>query len=175
MKDLIEKIKSIRIDIDVLASAKKEIQEKMSALEEKEQFIRDEILKSMSASNKKYENLEGLAEIKVQKTARAYETVDEKALIEFLKSMGRYDDIVKTTVKVSSAPLTKFLDELRSADAIPKCVKLKESEDSLRISFSNPDSNSSVMGNQYKNESRIKSASSTPYWTGADEGELDSL
>jgi len=135
MKHLLENIKSIRLEIESLSSMKKNLQEKIAALEVQEQALREEILSNMIQKNKRYEQLDGLAEVKVQKTARAYETVDESALFDFLRSMGRYDDVVKTTTKISSAPLTKFLDELRSADALPPCVRMKESEDSLRITF----------------------------------------
>jgi hypothetical protein len=86
--------------------------------------------------------------------------------------MGRYEDIVKTTTKISSAPLTKFLDELRSADAIPDCVKLKEDEDSLRITFSDPSRVSNMQKNfpEKKASSKVESS-----WSADDSDQLDSI
>lgn len=135
MKELLEEIKDIRSEIESLSTSKKDIQEKIISLESREKEIRSRILDEMSSNQKRYDSFDDLAEVKIQKTARAYEVVDEADLINFLKSMGKYEEMVKTTAKISSGPLTKFLDELRSADAIPDCVKLKESEDSLRITF----------------------------------------
>lgn len=135
MKHLLEEIKLIKNNIELLSAEKKAIQEKISALEDRENSIRDSIMEEMVKSKTRYESFADFAEIKIQKTARSYETIDEKKLIDFLKTMGKYDEVVKVTTKISSAPLVKFLDELRSADAIPSCVKLKESEDSLRITF----------------------------------------
>lgn len=154
MKHYLENIKHIRNEIEVLSSAKKEIQDKILILESQEKSIREEILNSMLSSNRRYESIDGLAEIKVQKTARAYETIDEEELINFLKSMGRYDDIVKTTTKISNAPLTKFLDELRSSDSLPKCIKIKEAEDSLRITFENGKKNADHSGDVHINSTK---------------------
>jgi carbamoylphosphate synthase small subunit len=157
LKELIEEIKTIRVEIDTLAVSKKEIQEKISALEAKEKEIRSRIMEEMSSNKKRYDSFDSLAEVKIQKTARAYEVVDEQELIKFLKAMGRYEDMVKTAVKISNAPLTKFLDELRSADAIPSCVKLKEAEDSLRITFFDSDKSASSEKNSNFGSKGIRS------------------
>lgn len=171
MKHLLESIKSIRKEIEVLGQAKKELQEKITSLESQEQSIRSEILNEMSINNKRYENFDGLAEIKVQKNARSYETLDEQELVNFLKSMGKYEDIVKTTVKVSSAPLTKFLDELRLADAIPSCVKLKEQEDSLRITFESNKKEDAVVDTHKSQFNKSKMEE----WSVADADSLDGV
>jgi hypothetical protein len=172
LKELLHKIHSIRTLIDDLSVSKKELQERINALEAEEQSIRKEILSLMQSSNKRHVEIAGLAEVKVQKTARSYETLDESSLIEYLKQMGRYEDIVKTTTKISSAPLTKFLDELRSADAIPDCVKLKEDEDSLRITFSDPSRVSNMQKNfpEKKASSKVESS-----WSADDSDQLDSI
>lgn len=157
MKTLLEEIKNIRSEVELLASSKRDIQDKISALESREKEIRSKIMEEMSSNNKRYDSFDELAEIKIQKTARAYEVVNEDDLIKFLKAMGKFDDMVKTTVKISSSHLTKFLDDLRSADAIPSCVKLKEAEDSLRITFFDPDRNASSDRQGYSGAKSIKS------------------
>ncbi len=88
----------------------------------KEEF-RSCIEKSMKESSKSFVSLADGTELSIRNSPKTFSWSDDNQMTEFLKSIGKFDDICSTETIINKKKLKSFLDELSDCDGLPSFVE----------------------------------------------------
>lgn len=149
---LVNSIREIESNIESLSIKKKEIDNNMSALRESKDRLRLEIEESMNSSNKNHVLLSDGTEISMRNSPKSFTWEDDSEIIDFLKSIGKFNEICTVETVINKKKAKSLLDTLNDCNALPSFV-ICEQEKVLQIK------GPAQVKNDTKTEKQVKCAS----------------
>lgn len=166
IKKYINSIRKIEEQIDVLSVSKKQIDLEISGLKSEKESIRNNIEKYLEDSGKKFISLEDGTEISMRNSAKSFSWQDDNLVIEFLKSIGKFDSVCSSEISINKKKAKQIFDKLNDCDGLPPFV-FCEQEKVLQIrrpqSESEKDFNDKSFGHKDHSKSDIESIDSSQF------------
>ncbi len=126
LDQLIGEIKSIDANIDHLSSAKKNIESDMSSLRSRKEEIRLSIENYMKSDSKSYISMRDGTEVSIRNSPKTFSWADDNQMIEFLKSIGKFDSVCTVETVINKKKLKSLLDQLNDCDGMPPFVECSQ-------------------------------------------------
>jgi len=123
LKSIIDEIKNLDKKLEELGSVKKNIDSDISSLKSKKEEFRLCVENYMKDSSKSFMSMPDGTEISIRNSPKTFNWSDDNQMIEFLKSIGKFDEICAVETVINKKKLKSFLDELSDCDGLPSFVE----------------------------------------------------
>ena len=122
---------------------KRDIELEINNLDNRKQFLKKIILKTLEKNNKKSLNFPGSCKIKTSKGQNKWTIENEEDFIKFLKENNEYDRCVDkvTQFNIVKKEANKLLEAFDKVGKVPECVDKKDAEPVISITYVEEDQN----------------------------------
>lgn len=120
------KIKQIEDRIEDLVKQKKEIDLQISNFKNEKETLRSNIEDCLIKNNSVFTTLKDGTEISIRNGIKNYSWESDESMINYLKSMGKFENICSIETTINKKKIKSFLDELSSCDGLPDFVSTSQ-------------------------------------------------
>lgn len=126
IKNQVSSIRIIEEKLEELSAAKKQIDLEISNLKLEKDSIREEIEKFLEDSGKSFVSLDDGTEVSLRNSAKNFSWEDDNLVIEFLKSIGKFDSVCSAEVSINKKKAKQIFDKLNDCDGLPPFVNCEQ-------------------------------------------------
>lgn len=157
VEDVALKVKGLTKKIDFYKIYKKKktstIDEEISGIEKRVNFLKQVILKTLQANNEKSLTFPGTCKITSRKAKGKWNILNEEEFIQFLEEKGELDKIVETVIqnKIVKKEASKLLEIWQTSgelENLANCVSKEADKTSISISYIEEDDSSDEINNE---------------------------
>lgn len=123
LENMISELRKIDSNIDHLSSVKKSIDLEMSECKAKKENIRIAIEDYMKSESKNFVSISDGTEISIRNSPKTFSWSDDMQMVDFLKSIGKFDSICSIETVINKKKLKSLLDQLSDCDGMPSFVE----------------------------------------------------